>query len=80
MNIKIKVRLYTSLKKYSINKLNKDDTLVLNKKITLEELSRYLEIPEDLGRVYLVNKFPKEKDYFLKDGDEIKIFPFLGGG
>ncbi len=79
MNIKVKIRLYTSLKKYSI-KLNQDSTLVLNKKITLEDLSRYLEIPEDLGRVYLVDKFPKEKDYFLKDGDEVKIFPFLGGG
>ena len=78
--MRIKVKLYTLLKKYGEGKIGEDGLLSVNEAETLQGLLRQLEIPEKMGKVFLVNGLPKEKEYGLAEGDEVKILSFIGGG
>lgn len=78
--MKVKVRLYTILKKYAKGKVLENNTIILKKKFTLRELSHYLNIPNNIGLIFLVNNLPKDKEYQLHEGDEVKIFSFICGG
>jgi sulfur carrier protein ThiS len=49
-------------------------------RMTLENLASYLEIPDKPGKVFLVNGSPRDKEYVLQEGDEVKILSFIGGG
>jgi sulfur carrier protein ThiS len=78
--MKVKVKLYTILKKYGEGKIGDDDTLTIQDNITLAGLTSYLDIPEKMGKVFLVNGYPKQREHVLHEGDEIKILSFIGGG
>jgi molybdopterin converting factor small subunit len=39
-----------------------------------------LNIPERLGKVFLVNGYPRDIEYTLSEGDEVKILSIVGGG
>lgn len=78
--MKIKVKLYTILEKYAQRKVLEDNTVILNEDATLQDLVRYFNIPDKIGVVFLVNSLPKEKDYKLCEGNEVKVFSFIGGG
>jgi len=78
--MKIKVKLYTILEKYAKGKVLKNNTIILHKDATLQRLSHYLNIPDNIGRVFLVNDSVQEKEYRLHEGDKVKIFSFIGGG
>lgn len=78
--MKIKIKLYTILEKYAKGKVLQDNTIILPKEITLKGLSHYLNIPDNIGIVFLVNDSPQGKEYRLSEGDEVKVFSFIGGG
>jgi len=78
--MKIKVKLYTILEKYAKGKVLKNNTIILHKDTTLHGLSHCLKIPDNIGIVFLVNASPQDKEYKLREGDEVKIFSFIGGG
>lgn len=78
--MKIKVKLYTILKKYAKGKVFKDDTINLHKDATLQGLSRCLSIPENIGIIFLVNDSPQSKEFRLSEGEEVKIFTLICGG
>jgi len=78
--MKIKVKLYTILEKYAKGKVLENDTIILHKDSTLQELTRYFNIPNNIGIVFLVNDSPQGKEYRLSEGDEVKVFSFIGGG
>jgi len=78
--MKIKVKLYTILKKYAKGKVLENDTIILHEDTTLQGLSRCLSIPDNIGVVFLVNESPQGKEYRLREGDEVKIFSFICGG
>ena len=78
--MKIKVKLYTILEKYAKGKVLDNNTIILPKDTTLQGLTRYFNIPDKIGIVFLVNDLPQEKEYRLREGDEAKIFSFIGGG
>ena len=78
--MKIRVKLYTILKKYGEGKIDQNDYMSLPEHETLHELAAYLGIPERQGKVFLVNGFPRSKEYKLSEGDELKILGFIGGG
>ena len=78
--MKVTVKLYTILKKYGKGKIDKDNYVRLPVFETIQGLIRYLGIPEKLGKVYLVNDIPRNGEYTLSDGDEVKILAFIGGG
>ncbi len=78
--MKIKVKLYTILKKYGKGKIGDDDTMAVSEDLTISGLLSQLSIPEKTGKVFLVNDFPKDDEYKLHEGDEVKILSFIGGG
>ena len=78
--MKIKVKLYTILEKYAKGKVLENNTIILPEDTTLQGLSHYLNIPDNIGIVFLVNNSPQGKEYGLHEGDEVKIFSFIGGG
>ena len=78
--MKVKVKLYTILEKYAKGKVLKNNTIILNKDTTLQGLSHYFNIPDNIGIVFLVNDSPQDKEYRLREGDEVKFFSFIGGG
>ena len=78
--MKIKIKLYTILEKYAKGKVLENNTIILPKDSTLQELTRYFNIPDNIGIVFLVNDSPQNKEYRLCEGDEVKVFSFIGGG
>jgi len=78
--MKVTVKLYTILKKYGKKKIDKDNYVRLPVTETTQGLTRHLGIPEKLSKVYLVNGIPRNGEYLLSDGDEVKILTFIGGG
>jgi len=78
--MKIKIRLYTILEKYAKGKVLENNTIILPKDTTLQGLTRYLNIPDKIRIVFLVNDSPQDKEYRLCEGDGVKVFSFIGGG
>jgi sulfur carrier protein ThiS len=78
--MKIKVRLYTILKKYGDGKIDKDNDLTIQQSLTLRDLISHLGIPEKTVSMSLVNGLVKKIDYRLQEGDEVKFFSYIGGG
>jgi sulfur carrier protein ThiS len=78
--MKIKVKLYTILKKYGEGKIDENHYMNLPEHETLHGLAAHLGIPGKQGRVFLVNGSPRPKEYRLNDEDEVKILAFIGGG
>ena len=78
--MEVKVKLYTILKKYGEGKLDKDNNISIPQHLTLQDLISHLNIPERLGKVFLVNGCPQDKEYTLSEGDEVKILSIIGGG
>jgi molybdopterin converting factor small subunit len=76
----VKVKLFTILKKYGEGKLDKDNNISIHEHLTLQDLISHLNIPERLGKVCLVNGYPRDKEYTLSEGDEVKILALCGGG
>lgn len=48
--------------------------------MTLEEFLRHLDIPLDLAKIILVNGLFKPMEHILQNGDELAVFPPVGGG
>lgn len=47
---------------------------------TVTRLIQQLELPEEDVKLIFVNGIIRERDYPLSDGDELGIFPPVGGG
>ncbi len=47
---------------------------------TVGELLQELELPAEQVKVVFVNNTIRKEDYELKDGDEVGVFPPVGGG
>ena len=47
---------------------------------TLQDLVAHLNLPEEEVKIAFVNGIIQEMDWVLKSGDEIGIFPPVGGG
>jgi sulfur carrier protein ThiS len=78
--MKIKVKLYTILKKYGDGKIDNDNDLTIQQSLTLQELISHLGLPEKTVSMSLVNGLVKKIDYRLQEGDEVKFFSYIGGG
>ena len=47
---------------------------------TLDDLAAQLQLPPEEVKVFFVNGRAQEPDYCLSPGDEVGIFPPVGGG
>jgi len=78
--MEVKTKLYGILKKYGEGKLDKDNNMTIPDNFPLRDLISYLNIPEGLGKICLVNGYPQDMEYKLSEGDEVKILTVIGGG
>jgi sulfur-carrier protein len=79
--MKIQLKLYGTLRRMSPGgKAGAPLELDLPVGATIQDLIDLLEIPEDETKVAFVNNLVRDKDYRLEPGDNVGIFPPVGGG
>jgi len=77
----IKVKLFATLTCYIQDvKSGVPFNVDLNNETTLNDLMSHLSLPEEEVKVAFVNGRAQSMDCQLKDGDEVGIFPPIGGG
>ena len=47
---------------------------------TVQGLIQHLELPEEQVKIVFVNALFRQMDHVLADGDELGVFPAVGGG
>lgn len=82
MLINVSVRLYASLRRFAPPGLAYGSSFVvtLPDASTLADLARRLELPPEETRQVFVHGRQRDLDYVLTDGDDLAIFPPIGGG
>jgi molybdopterin converting factor small subunit len=77
----VKVKLFATLRKYLPGlELGKSHDVQVEPDTSIAQLYDVLEIPAEEVKLAYVNGIYYETDYLLQDGDEIGIFPPIGGG
>jgi molybdopterin synthase sulfur carrier subunit len=77
----IQVKLFATLRRYARETSPGQPLLVeLPVGATLQDLVRQLGIPAEETKVAFVNARAQELDWILQPGDEVGIFPPIGGG
>ncbi len=79
--VKVYVKLYATLTKYvGGSVMHKPLELEMKEGSTLSDLYERLKIPPDEVKTAFVNSKIQPPDYRLSDGDEVGVFPPVGGG
>lgn len=79
--MKVYVKLYATLTKYAGGSIMHESLEVeVSEKATLIELYDRLGIPREEVKTAFVNSVMQTPDYVLREGDEIGVFPPVGGG
>ena len=79
--MKITVKLFATLSKYSKGGIaGIPFSIELEDGKTLRDLVECLEIPEEETKVVFVDGIAQPLSYELLDGDDVGIFPPIGGG
>jgi len=76
--MRIVVRLYASLRKYAVEQAPFE--VQLPDGATLADLFQTLQLPPEEVKLAFVNGLVQPEDWQLFDGDEVGIFPPVGGG
>jgi molybdopterin converting factor small subunit len=80
-NMIVKVKLFATLRKYLPGlEIGKPHDISIDPGTPISRLYQILGIPEKEVKLAYVNGIYCESDTILKDGDEIGIFPPIGGG
>lgn len=79
--ITIQVKLYATLRRhYPDLDVGEAMQVELSEDATVGDLVQELELPEEQIKVVFVNGTVRKEDHRLSDGDEVGIFPPVGGG
>jgi sulfur-carrier protein len=79
--MKISVKLFASLGDFAPKgESAKPFTCEIKAGATLIELIHQLGIPPNEAKLLFVNGRTRQRDYLLQPGDEVGIFPPIGGG
>ena len=79
--MKVTVKLYATLSRYRQGeRAGTPFEIELFEGATLQGLIDQIKIPIEETRITFVNGIIQEPDWKLKDGDEVGIFPPIGGG
>lgn len=77
----VTVKLFATLNRYGQGeRAGTPFVIELSDGTNLLDLINLLKIPPEETRVLFVNGIIQESDYKLKDGDEVGLFPPIGGG
>ena len=75
--ITIRVKYFAGIRTL---KGKKEEMLTLPNDITILRLLEEVKIPGGEGKYVLVNGIKQLQTHVLEDGDEVGIFPLIGGG
>ena len=79
--MQVTVKLYATLGRYGRGKQPRSPLeMKLSEEATLQDLFNQLKIPLEEIRITFVNGVIQEAGWKLKDGDEVGMFPPIGGG
>jgi len=79
--MQVTVKLYATLRRFARDGQAGTPLKVdLPEEATLLDLINHMKIPPEETRITFVNGIIQESDCKLKDGDEIGMFPPIGGG
>jgi len=79
--IEVKVRLYGTLRKYHSGKaIGEAAVLPVFESTPLSALLKKINVPAEVVKLIFFNKQQKDVVYLLKDGDQVAVFPPIGGG
>lgn len=79
--MQVTVKLYATLTRYGPGeRAGTPFAIELPENATLQQLIEQLNIPAQETKVMFVNGIIREFEFTLKDGDEVGIFPPIGGG
>lgn len=77
----VRVKLFATLRRYAGEiPAGKPLELELSEGTTLQELVDRLGLPPEETKVTFVNGRSQDLDFVLQPGDEVGIFPPIGGG
>ena len=74
--MKVKVKLYATLQKNRF----KTRELEYEECVTVSEVCRLLDIPRNKVSIIFVNNTHADPNRILEEGDELALFPPIGGG
>jgi molybdopterin synthase sulfur carrier subunit len=79
--MKIQLKLYATLSRFSPNgAAGASFEVELPEGATLQDLVNQMKIPAEEAKITFCNGLMQSLDWNLKPGDEIGIFPPIGGG
>jgi molybdopterin converting factor small subunit len=79
--ITVQVKLFATLRRqFPELGVGEAMSVELPENATVDQLLKELELPEGQVKVVFVNSTVQKEDYRLLDGDEVGIFPPVGGG
>jgi molybdopterin converting factor small subunit len=79
--ITVHVRLYATLRRLRPGlELGEALPVELESGSTVGSLLQAMTLPEDEIKIVFVNNLVREQDHVLEDGDQLGIFPPVGGG
>jgi thiamine biosynthesis protein ThiS len=77
----VSVRLFATLRRYYPDlDIGEAMPVEIEEEMTVADLLQQLELPEDQVKIVFVNSIVREADYELEEGDDLGIFPPVGGG
>ena len=77
----VTVKLYATLSRYGHSKRSGTPFGIdMPEEAIVRDLINQLKIPPEATRITFVNGIIQESDWKLKDGDEVGMFPPIGGG
>ncbi len=79
--MRVKVKLFATLAQYVPGlKPGEPFEVDLREQALISDLLNQLNVPIDEAKVIFVNGRPKPSHSVLENGDEVGIFPVIGGG
>jgi molybdopterin converting factor small subunit len=79
--ITVQVKLFATLRqRYPHLGIGEPMAVELPESATVGQLLARLQIPDDQVKIAFVNNVIRGKDHLLADGDEVGVFPPVGGG
>jgi molybdopterin converting factor small subunit len=79
--ITVHVKLFATLRRYRPGLgLGEAFPVELQEGATVGDLVRQLDLPAEEVKIVFVNALFRDLDHILADGDELGIFPPVGGG
>ena len=81
VEMNLKVRLFANLRDYVPEaKIGTTLEVDLREGALVKDLVDHYQLPAELVKLVYVNAIYREMDFQLRDGDEVGIFPPIGGG